>query len=92
MQTLDCQEPEPSPLASDNHNGIDSPSHDSLVPIVDDFDQPIARRKGIRGCTDHPIERYVAYGKLLPSYKAFVSNLDSVQVPNSIQEALKVLA
>ncbi|KAL5574813.1 hypothetical protein UlMin_016512 [Ulmus minor] len=30
--------------------------------------------------------------RLLPSYKAFVSNLDSVQIPTTIQEALKVPA
>ncbi|KAL5548712.1 hypothetical protein UlMin_003943 [Ulmus minor] len=35
---------------------------------------------------------YQSYRKLLPSYKAFVSNLDSVQIPTTIQEALKVLA
>ena len=29
---------------------------------------------------------------MLPSYKAFVSNLDSVQIPTTIQEALKVPA
>ena len=38
----------------------------------------------------HPIEKYLAYGKLLPSYRAFVSNLDSIHVPNSIQKALKI--
>ena len=46
-------------------------------------------RKGIRTCTDHPINRFVSYEGLSPSYHAFVSSLDRIQVPNSIQEALK---
>ena len=56
--------------------------------MIDDSDLPIAHRKGVYGCTEHPIQRYVAYGKLSPSYKAFVMNQDSVKVPKSIQEAL----
>ena len=45
--------------------------------MIDDSDLPIAHRKWVHGCTEHPIQRYVAYGKLSPSYKAFVTNLDS---------------
>ncbi|PKA63925.1 Retrovirus-related Pol polyprotein from transposon TNT 1-94 [Apostasia shenzhenica] len=71
---------------------LEEPNSATEVPLVDDSNQPIAHRKGVRRCTGHPIERFVAYGKLLPSYRVFVSNLDSVQVPNSIQEALKVPA
>ncbi|KAA3477405.1 cysteine-rich RLK RECEPTOR-like protein kinase [Gossypium australe] len=41
------------------------------------------------GCTKHPIENYVAYGKLSYLYNAFFTNLDSVKVLDSIQEALK---
>ena len=86
------QEPEPSLPTLDDHNGMDSSSHDSLVPMIDDSNQPIAHRKGVRGCIGHPIKKYLAYGKLLPPYKAFVLYLDSVQVPHSIQEALKIPA
>lgn len=62
----------------------------TVEPIIDDFDLPIAQRKGVRSCTKHPIERYVAYGKLHPSYRSFVANLDQTQIPNSIHEALKI--
>ena len=92
MQTRDSQESEPSLPALDDHNGTDSSSYDSLVPMIDDSNKPVAHRKGVWGCIGHPIKKYVAYGKLLPPYRAFVLNLDVVQVPNSIQEALKILA
>lgn len=35
--------------------GIDS------IPNIDDFDMPIALRKGIRRCTSHPIGNNVTY-------------------------------
>lgn len=63
---------------------MDSLSYDSIVSLVDYSTQPIAHRKSVCMCTNHPIERYVGYRKLLPSYRAFMSNLDSVPVPNSI--------
>ncbi|KAJ1408401.1 Gag-polypeptide of LTR copia-type, partial [Sesbania bispinosa] len=31
---------------------------------IDDIDIPIALRKRVRSCTQHPIEKYVSYGKL----------------------------
>ena len=58
-------------------------------PVIDDSNIPIDLRKGVRSCTIHPISRFVSYEGLSPSYHAFVSDLDNVQVPNSIQEALK---
>ncbi|KAL5546962.1 hypothetical protein UlMin_006649 [Ulmus minor] len=71
---------------------MSSSTHEYLVPFVDDYDLPIAQRKGVPKCPYHPIENHVAYGKLLSSYKAFVSNLDNVQIPKTVQEALKVPA
>ncbi|KAG8488956.1 hypothetical protein CXB51_016958 [Gossypium anomalum] len=50
---------------------------------------PIAVRKGTRSCTQHPISRFVSYGNLSKSYNAFVSNVDSVETPKNIEEALK---
>ncbi|KAG8501502.1 hypothetical protein CXB51_003813 [Gossypium anomalum] len=49
----------------------------------------IAVRKGTRSCTQHPISRFVSYGNLSKSYKAFVTNVDSVKTPKNIEEALK---
>lgn len=68
---------------------MNSLSQDSIVPLVDESNQPIAHMKGFYMCTNHHTERYVAYG-LPPSYRIFVLNLDSMHIPNSIQEALKV--
>ncbi|RVX14302.1 Retrovirus-related Pol polyprotein from transposon TNT 1-94 [Vitis vinifera] len=61
-----------------------------LIPSIDDSTLPIALRKGIRRCTDHPIGNYVTYEGLSPSYRAFATSLDDTQVPNTIQEALKI--
>ncbi|KAL6342675.1 hypothetical protein AAG906_013081 [Vitis piasezkii] len=46
--------------------------------------------QGVRRCTDHPIGNYVTYEGLSPSYRAFATSLDDTQVPNTIQEALKI--
>ncbi|RVW87743.1 Retrovirus-related Pol polyprotein from transposon RE1 [Vitis vinifera] len=60
------------------------------IPSIDDSTLPIALRKGVRRCTDHPIGNYVTYEELSPSYKAFATSLDDTQVPNTIQEAFKI--
>ncbi|KAE8656802.1 ATP-dependent zinc metalloprotease FTSH 3 [Hibiscus syriacus] len=56
-------------------------------PTLDDF--PIAIRKGVRQCIKHPIEKFVGYNSLMPSFQAFTANLDKEHVPTSIAEALK---
>ncbi|RVX11271.1 Heat shock 70 kDa protein 17 [Vitis vinifera] len=61
-----------------------------LIPSIDDSTLPIALRKGVRRCTDHSIGNYVMYEGLSPSYRAFATSLDDTQVPNTIQEALKI--
>ncbi|RVW31986.1 Retrovirus-related Pol polyprotein from transposon RE1 [Vitis vinifera] len=61
-----------------------------LIPSIDDSTLSIALRKGVRRCTDHPIGNYVTYEGLSPSYRAFATSLDDTQVPNTIQEALKI--
>ncbi|RVX11422.1 Retrovirus-related Pol polyprotein from transposon TNT 1-94 [Vitis vinifera] len=52
-----------------------------LIPSIDDSTLPIALRKGVRRCTDHPIGNYVTYEGLSPSYRAFATSLDDTQVP-----------
>ena len=55
----------------------------SLTPVSgDDLDILIAHRKGARACTKHPLSNFVSYSRLSPSYKAFVSSLFSVSIPN----------
>lgn len=45
-------------------------------------------RKGFRACTKHPIGNFVSYKILSLSYQAFVSVIDNIQIPHTIQEAL----
>ena len=52
-------------------------------------DIPIAKRKGVRTCTQHPIERYVSYGELSQNYRSFVAAVGSLEIPRNIQEALQ---
>ena len=50
---------------------------------------PIAWRKGVRSCTQHPIGNFISYDKLSPTFRAFTSNITEIQVPRDIQEAFK---
>ena len=54
----------------------------------DDLNLAIALRKGVRSCTQHALCNYISYSGLPPNFRAFIANLDSVQVPTNIQEAL----
>ena len=85
------QEPVLSPKPVQIHSGKETPTLEieNEVITTNDCDMPITLIKGVRTCTQHLIYNFVSYGKLSPSYQAFVSALNSVQVPNSIQEALK---
>lgn len=83
------QESEPSSIPSEIHLGNSSSDLSPTNPMVDDLDLPIAHRKGVRNCTQHSILKFVSYQGLSKSYQAFVSTLDSVQVPGSMQEALE---
>nr|KYP58512.1 hypothetical protein KK1_013922 [Cajanus cajan] len=63
-------------------------SQGNIVPNpkpIDDIDIPIALRKGVRSCTQHPIEKYVSYGKLSKGYRSFVAALDSTNIPRNVQ-------
>ncbi|KAJ7961715.1 Retrovirus-related Pol polyprotein from transposon TNT 1-94 [Quillaja saponaria] len=60
--------------------------HDS--PVIDDTNLPIAIRKAVRTCTHHPMSNHVSYKSLSPSYRAFVSTLSSVSIPQDWKEAL----
>ena len=64
LQTQCSQSQEPNPTVSNTHNGMDSSPPYTHAPMIDDSDFPIAHKKGVHRCTEHPIQRYVAYGKL----------------------------
>ena len=84
--TAASQLPLPFPL-SDEDSGTSDTDTSSFSPI-NDLDVPIAVRKGVRSCTQHPISNFVSYSHLSPSYKAFLSKISSIPVPNHVQDAL----
>ena len=65
------------------------PSNSSSSLEIVDLDVPIAVRKGIRSCTQHPMSNFVFYDHLSSSMRALVTNLSGVKIPNTIQEAWK---
>ena len=66
------------------------PLSDQLPDSSSDLDLLIAVRKGVRSCAQHPLHNHLSYVKLSLSFKAFVTKLDRVQIPNSIHEALQI--
>ncbi|RVW87878.1 Retrovirus-related Pol polyprotein from transposon RE1 [Vitis vinifera] len=68
---------------------IDSPVITDDIDSMDDLNRPVAHRKGVRSCTQHPISKFVSYEKLSPNLRALITNLESIALPNCIQEALQ---
>ena len=77
-KTIHPDPPLPSPFLDEGLGNSNSTS------TTDDLNIPIATRKGVRSCTQLPISKFVSYSRLSPSYKAFVSKLASVSVPNHV--------
>ncbi|KAL5851107.1 hypothetical protein ACOSQ3_006225 [Xanthoceras sorbifolium] len=88
IQHIQDSNPSSSPHENSQGNVPSEPISIELPP--NDLDIPIALRKGVRSCTQHSIYNFLSYKGLSPTYKAFVSNLQQIQVPNSIHEALKI--
>ncbi|KAG6495140.1 hypothetical protein ZIOFF_042931 [Zingiber officinale] len=65
----------------------------SVVPTaplnMNELDLPVAVRKCVRSCTQHPISNHVSYSRLSPSYHAFVSQLSNHAIPSSYYEAVR---
>ncbi|KAK8260204.1 hypothetical protein V6Z12_D13G105900, partial [Gossypium hirsutum] len=80
-------------LETDTAVPITSPtegcSETEVPPLSPSIYLPIAVQKGTRSCTQHLISRFVSYGNLSKSYKAFVTNVDFVKTPKNIEEALE---
>ena len=64
-------------------------NYENTASITDDSNIPIALKKGVRSCTSHPINIIISYRELSPSYHIFVLAIDSVYIPNYIEETLK---
>ncbi|RVW25308.1 putative mitochondrial protein [Vitis vinifera] len=56
--------------------------------VIDDL--PIALRKQPRSCTLHPISKLVSYNAISAKCRVFTTNLDRIQIPKNIQEALEI--
>ncbi|KAJ7950679.1 Retrovirus-related Pol polyprotein from transposon TNT 1-94 [Quillaja saponaria] len=78
MPVHPCKSPDAIPSSNTPHDS----------PVIDDTNLPIAIRKAVRTCTHHPISNHVSYKSLSPSYRAFVSTLSSVSIPQDWKEAL----
>lgn len=89
--SLDCQNSEPNiELLEDTGTiQLESKFHLNSLQSSDlNLDLPIAQRKGVRTCTEHPIAKFVPYHRLSPSFKAFATNLSSITTPTTVQDAL----
>ena len=53
------------------------------------MDVPIAVRKGVRSCTQHPISHFVSYDKISHKHRCFLTNLDTAPIPQNFKEALR---
>ena len=70
--------------------GTGSSSSRNPETISNRLDEPIALRKGVRSCTQHPISKFVSYDNLSPLFHAFTTNLSRIDVPGTIEDALAV--
>ena len=84
---LDPQQPLNSFSNPGTENSDTSPSNSN--PIYSDLDLPIALRKGTISCTQHPLANYISYHRLSPKYKSFLTTLSSIEIPKTVEDALK---
>ena len=80
-------EPGPNPSKLPGNNAPDGTVDSELENDI--LNMPIAWRKGVRSCTQHPIGNFISYDKLSPTFRAFTSSITEIQVPQNIQEAFK---
>ncbi|RVW81318.1 Retrovirus-related Pol polyprotein from transposon TNT 1-94 [Vitis vinifera] len=80
-------EPGPNPSKLPGNNAPDGTVDSELENDI--LNMPIAWRKGVRSCTQHPIGNFISYDKLSPTFRAFTFSITEIQVPQNIQEAFK---
>ena len=64
----------------------DHESNSRLDP--EEMGWPIALRKGVRSCTQHPIQKFVSYGNLSAKMQSFVINTAQVIIPHTFQQTM----
>ncbi|WVY92731.1 hypothetical protein V8G54_031819 [Vigna mungo] len=65
--------------------------NDLEIETQNDLDLPIAIRKGPRKCTKqplYPLSNYLSFENFSPTHKAFLVNLNTTFLPNTLFEAL----
>ena len=73
-----------SHIPSSNPESENENTHSS---VYNDLYWPIALRKGTRKCTQHPISNFTSLHHLSSTYRGFITQMSSVEIPNTIQEA-----
>ena len=67
--------PHVQPTSSSSSESTSLENESCSYSEVDDSNLPIAIRKGVRSCTQHPLSKYVSYKNLPPIFHAFTSQL-----------------
>lgn len=74
----------------DHENSNKNPRGNFELNSSNQKDIPIALRKCVRSCIKHPLSNFISYKNVTPSFRAFISQVSRVVIPNNVQEALKV--
>ena len=77
----------------DEVNALPKSSFDNSCATIDnnDLDLPIALTKGTQDCTKHhlyPLAQFVSYDRLSHSYRAFLTQLNTVTIHKTLPKAL----
>jgi len=83
-QQLQLSEPE---VRTHTRETLEETLNTAFEPILNDL--PISLRKEKRSCAKYPISHFVSTEKLSMQHQSFLSAIDSIRIPTSVQEALK---
>jgi len=87
QEQLQSSEPRVSSSSIDTLEPLENSLNSNCETDLDDL--PIALRKGTRSCTKYPISHFVTTKHLSMQHQSFLSAIDAIRVPTSVQEALK---
>ena len=80
----------PSTMTLDSTLSSPTPTTTPHDPPLDELHLPIALQKGTRACTQRPIDHFVSYECLSPTYRTFALVVSSESLPHTYHEALQV--
>ncbi|EOY17116.1 Cysteine-rich RLK (RECEPTOR-like protein kinase) 8 [Theobroma cacao] len=87
-----CQESNPQ-VTAETETEIIGAGDTSNLPQVEtqpnEWDIPIALRKGVRSCTQHPISNYLSYSQLSGAFRALTEKIEGDEIPKNVQEAFE---